>query len=120
MDYPTAAFAVGFAGDALLQAIVRTTGFDWGLGVYFNQHGSLEAMTIAGGMMFLAAKGAGLATGGVAGRHALPLFLYGGALDVLFRHMRLFPSLDGYYRALTPAQSFVWGGIPMVLPLLIS
>jgi hypothetical protein len=41
--------------------------------------------------------------------------LYGGLFDVAFRQFRLMPSLDDYYKALHPVESFVWGGIPLVI-----
>ena len=44
--------------------------------------------------------------------------IYGTILDILFRQFRLFPSLDGYYNALTVPQSILWAIIPMSLPLI--
>lgn len=47
----------------------------------------------------------------------LNLSIYAAILDVLFRQFRLFPSLDGYYNALTPLESIIWAIIPINLPL---
>ena len=89
----------------------------WGLNPYFKQHGSVEALFIAGGMMsifyviyldFL----------------KLPpvwyyLALYGIILDYIFRITMLFPSLKGYYKHLNYFWSAFWGAIPMLIPLFI-
>lgn len=110
---------VGFFGDAILQLLVKynmggSTG--WGLKPYFKQHGSMEAMFTAAGMMALFFV-IYVATG-------LPLKLqylaiYGIILDLLFRKANLFPSLKGYYNHLNYFWSAVWGAIPMMIPLLI-
>ena len=110
---------VGFVGDALLQIMVEQgmggkTG--WGLKEYFSHQGRAEALFTAAGMMaifyaiYMALN--------------LPLTVpclavYGIVLDLLFRKLRIFPSLDGYYKALNVFWSGVWGAIPMVLPLVI-
>ena len=49
---------------------------------------------------------------------SLNLSIYAAITDVLFRHFRLFPSLDGYYNALTSLESIIWAIIPANLPLL--
>jgi hypothetical protein len=46
----------------------------------------------------------------------LNIFIYGGVLDLLFRYGRIFPSLDGYYEALPVWLSFIYGGIPFLIP----
>lgn len=113
------AVLVGFFGDALLQILVAAgmggkTG--WGLRDYFQQHGRAESLFIAAGMMalffviYLLLK--------------LPLkfyllAIYGIILDILFRVIMVFPSLRGYYKALNPFYSALWGAIPMMLPLFI-
>ena len=45
----------GFGGDAMLQYLTQFMGGEsgWGLKEYFEQHGSMEALFIAGGMMTL-------------------------------------------------------------------
>jgi len=104
---------VGFVGDFLLQIIGNK---NWGLQGYFKQHGPVESVFIAGGMMtifyvlYLLLK--------------LPLKLeylavYGIVLDLIFRKFRIFPSLDGYYSALNYFESGLWGAIPLMLPLFI-
>ena len=110
----------GFFGDASLQILSRFMGgpTGWGLKAYFKQHGSPEALFIASGMMALFYV------------IYLSLFnfpavwywlaLYGIVLDLLFRKLRIFPSLDGYYKALNYFESALWGAIPMMLPLWIS
>ena len=117
LDLIVASSLVGFFGDLLLQIFVHFGIGDWGLKEYFHQHGKLEAMTIASGMMslfyilyFVVLK--------------LPakyeyLAVYGIILDLIFRETMLFPSLKGYYNALNYFESAVWGAIPLVLPLLM-
>ena len=106
---------VGFIGDFLLQILAKK--YDWGLKDYFKQHGSIESLFIAGGMMslfyiiYILLK--------------LPLnykylAIYGIVLDFLFRKFMIFPSLKGYYSHLNYFWSAVWGAIPLMLPLLIS
>ena len=110
----------GFVGDALLQILTTKLGgpTGWGLKSYFKQHGSSEALFIAGGMLaiffiiYLDILN-------------LPitwyyLALYGIILDLMFREWCIFPSLDGYYKALNYFWSAFWGAIPMVIPLMIS
>jgi hypothetical protein len=109
----------GFIGDASLQLLTLKAGMGgptgWGLKAYFRLHGSAEALFIAGGMMtifyiiFLFAL-------------RLPptwyyLAIYGVVLDWLFRITMIFPSLDGYYRALNYIESAFWGAVPMLIPL---
>lgn len=111
------AFLVGFIGDALLQAGVNHLGYDWGLSGYFTQHGNLESMFIAGGMIvgfyipYLLSD---------APLKIQYLGLYGLLLDLLFRYTRLFPSLDGYYSHFSILLSGIWGAIPMCLPIVIE
>lgn len=109
----------GFFGDALLQIIAPKIGgkTGWGLTPYFGQHGSGEALCIASGMMtvfyiiyFLILR---------LPPNPIYLALYGIILDLLFRELRLFPSLDGYYESLNYFWSGVWGAIPMVIPLFL-
>jgi len=109
----------GFVGDALLQLGVSLGmgGSDgWGLKPYFKQHGSIESLFIAGGMMtifyviyalFFQFTYTGLA-------------VYGIVLDLIFRETMLFPSLQGYYNHLNYFWSGFWGAVPMMLPLFIS
>ena len=117
------ACVTGFVGDASLQILTKYLGMGsstggWGLKKYFKQHGSPEALFIAGGMMtifyviyiyFL----------------RLPLTwyylaLYGIILDYIFRKLEIFPSLDGYYKALNYFWSAFWGAVPLLLPFLIN
>jgi len=115
----TVACLVGFFGDLFLQTLVHK-GFGgptgWGLKDYFAQHGPIESLFIAGGMMvlfysiFIFLK--------------LPmnytyLALFGIALDILFREFMIFPSLKGYYSNLNYVQSTGAEAISMILPLFI-
>jgi hypothetical protein len=110
-------FIVGIFGDFLLQIIVRyhPNGDFAGLKSYFTQHGIFESLIIAGGMLYLFMIILDLLK---IKKTYINLGIYGGILDILFRYLRIFPSLDGYYKALTVYQSILWGAIPMMLPLL--
>ena len=109
----------GFIGDASLQFLTKKANLGgptgWGLKAYFRLHGSVEAVFIAGGMMtifyIIFLFGLRLAPTWYS------LAIYGVVLDWLFRVTMLFPSLDGYYRALNYAESAFWGAIPMLIPL---
>ena len=107
------AFLIGFMGDCALQLYTETQGDLVGLKEYFKIHGGLESKFIAGGMMYLFAyifELSGLPKTNV------NLFLYGGALDVAFRQLKLMDSLnETYYKNISPINSFVWGGIPFVM-----
>ena len=111
---------VGFIGDFLLQIGAKlglggSTG--WGLKEYFSQHGSVESLFIAGGMMTLF--------------YAIYIYLlklkpsylnlaiYGIILDLIFRIFNIFPSLKGYYNYFNYFWSAIWGAIPLILPYLI-
>ena len=112
----------GFIGDAGLQILTKKFGMGgktgWGLLAYFKQHGSIESLFIAGGMMTLF--------------YVIYLFIlnlpalwyylviYGILLDFIFRKTMLFPSLVGYYNNLNYFWSAFWGAIPMILPLMAN
>lgn len=106
----------GFIGDASLQYLTKYMGGEtgWGLKEYFKQHGPVESLFIAGGMMTLfyiiyfvllelPLNGCYLA-------------IYGIILDWIFRETMLFPSLEGYYKALNYFWSAFWGAVPMMMP----
>jgi uncharacterized membrane protein YvlD (DUF360 family) len=115
----TIALIVGFIGDAILQALVNLKmggPSGWGLKGYFRQHGSIEALFIAAGMMgifYAIYEALGLPL------EIWALAIYGVVMDFIFRKGMIFPSLGGYYRSLNYFWSAVWGAIPMILPLLI-
>jgi hypothetical protein len=106
----------GFIGDASLQVLTKYMGGEsgWGLTEYFKLHGPVESLFIAGGMMtlfyiiyFVLLE--------------LPLnwyylAIYGVILDWIFRETMLFPSLEGYYKALNYFWSAFWGAVPMIMP----
>jgi hypothetical protein len=109
----------GFFGDMSLQVLVNS-GFGgktgWGLIEYFRQHGRVESLFIPAGMMTLFYA--------IYLESKLPvtigyLFIYGVLLDIFFRYTMIFPSLKGYYKSLNVVESMIWGGIPMILPLII-
>lgn len=111
----------GFIGDALLQLSSKYPAISgptaWGLNPYFSQHGSMESLFVAGGMMtlfyviyidILNLKVT-----------YLGLIIYGIILDYLFRKTMLFPSLKMYYEHLNYFWSAFWGAIPMIIPFLV-
>ena len=116
MDLRTKAFFIGMIGDSILQMIVRYRGDFAGLKGYFEQHGIFESLCIAGGIMFIATyiyQQLGLPM------KIIPLFIYGGILDILWWKFNLMPSLEHtYYAALNPIQSFFWGGFSTILILI--
>jgi len=109
---------VGFIGDFLLQlgsklGLGGPTG--WGLKDYFAQHGSIESLFIAGGMMTIFYVLYLL----VLKPNYLYLAIYGIVLDFIFRKLNVFPSLNGYYKYFNYFWSAVWGAIPLMLPYFI-
>ena len=107
----------GFIGDYILQILITFMGgkTGWGLREYFKQHGSVESLFIAGGMMTLFYIIYLILLG-------LPplwyyLAIYGILLDLFFRETMIFPSLQGYYDHLNYFWSAFWGAVPMILPL---
>jgi hypothetical protein len=116
MNYNQKAFIIGMIGDFLLQVIVHfhPKGDFAGLKSYFKIHGRFESLLIAGGMMYFFGILFDLLK---QPKIFLNLSIYAAILDVLFRQFRLFPSLDGYYNALTLLESIIWAIIPINLPL---
>lgn len=120
VDLLTITCLTGFFGDMLLQILV-SLGFGgptgWGLKSYFLQHGRLESMFIAAGMMtvfFILYDMTGLPL------TYTNLIIYGILLDVVFRKTNAFPSLTEYYKNTNYFWSAFWGAVPMILPLIIS
>ena len=115
MDFKTKSAITGFFGDIGLQLIIQKKGDLAGLKEYFKQHGQVESVSIATGLMFSVGyiyELTGLPT------NIIYLGIYGASLDVLFRTSRIMPSLDSYYKALNPIQSMIWGAIPLIIPSL--
>jgi hypothetical protein len=112
----------GILGDSMLQlgaanGLGGPTG--WGLNDYFKQHGSMESIFIAGGMMvifYLIFMASGVLLN--VQMTFVSLAVYGVLLDLLFRKAMVFRSLDGYYKYFNYFWSAVWGAIPMMMPLL--
>ena len=117
-------FLTGFFGDGLLQigdklGMGGPTG--WGLRDYFNLHGAAESCCIAGGMMTLFYILILPIFGKLTTTQTIVfLAIYGVLLDLAFRKLMIFKTLDGYYRYFSYFWSAVWGAIPLVLPYLIS
>ena len=110
---------VGFVGDFLLQTGVKmglggSTG--WGLKEYFKQHGAAESTYIAGGMMSLFY--ALFLMSGIPVTYK-NLAIYGVLLDLVFRKLMIFNSLQGYYAFFNYFWSAVWGAIPLCAPFFI-
>lgn len=116
----TAVF-VGVAGDATLQTIVNNSddANKFGLKTYFEQHGSLESLFIAGGMMGLFSA---------LYKYIDPefntkgLIAYGAILDIIFRFFRetIMPSLDDYYKHFNAIQTIVFAIIPFLMAKYLS
>lgn len=112
--FSSAAFLYGVVGDASLQLIDKCSdkGREWGLHSYFEQHGPIASLFIAGAM-----------TSGTLYVHdllfrersILTLFGLGMALDVLFRTQMPMDSLKDYYNKLTPPYTLFWAGFPSAL-----
>jgi hypothetical protein len=113
------AFYVGFIGDALLQIFTKMgLGGQTGAGLngYFLNHGSIESLFIAGGMMVLFYSLFMLTK---LPMNYLNIAIYGVLLDLVFRIFMIFPSLKGYYSYLNYFWSGFWQVFSMLLPLLI-
>lgn len=105
----------GFFGDVILQT--TTLGTQGGLDSYFQQHGRVESLFIAAGMMtlFYALM--------LVARIPLTFFtvsVVGVFIDLCFRQFRVFPSLDSYYETLNYFWSAFWIIIPMCIPLALQ
>lgn len=107
------AFFAGMLGDMTLQLIESQRPNFGGLRGYFKQHGRIESIAIASALMYFLAliyEFSGLPK-------TIPyLFIYGGLWDIAFRQFKIMPSLVGYEKALSPIQTFIWGGISLVIP----
>lgn len=115
----------GFFGDVFLQVAPKVSGFGGptGLGLedYFKQHGRVEALFLAAGlvgMTYIVYLLTGLPV-------TVPnLFLYGCLLDVLvFHKWMIFPSLKPYYEYFQGdyvRPAIIGGGIPVALPLIFQ
>lgn len=107
----------GFIGDILLQLMVKNNIAEWGLSGYFKQHGKAESTIIGAGIMaFFYAL---YALSGLPFKIQY-MVVYGLIIDLLFRHLHIFPSLDMYYKKVGYFGTVVIGAIiPLIIPLLI-
>lgn len=115
-SYLTISFFVGFIGDLILQSLPSNYLSNYGLDSYFNLHHPIESMTIAGGLMFI------LSWIYLFLNIPLNIFylaLFGIGMDLCFRHLNIYPSLNDYYSKLNHFWTGLWGAIPMVLPYII-
>jgi len=117
MNFKEIAFLVGIFGDLILQIWVKIQGNVVGLKSYFIQHGKIESLLLAGGLMVFVISIFELTNLKI---NYFNLWMYGGFIDLLMREFRLLPSLDEYYSVLDYFQSWVLGGLPMILPLVIK
>jgi hypothetical protein len=110
---------VGFFGDLGTQIAIKLgVGGEKGLGLkeYFAQHGKVESLFIAAGIMAVFYSVYALTN--------LPftilyMIIYSIILDLLFRYLRIFPSLDKFYQNSVPSTLIFGAIIPFVLPILI-
>ena len=110
-------FITGSIGDLLLQSIVKMGWNIANLKGYFDLHRPFESMFIAGGMMYFLGYIYELLP---IEQSYFNLFMYGGLADVIWRQFSLFGTLTNtYYKANNQIESFIWGGIPMILPKLL-
>jgi hypothetical protein len=117
------AYAVGIAGDIGLQLITSQPGLPgWGLRDYFKRHLPAEALMIAAGLMFATMWLLLTVWGGDPGRPgtAAYLFVAGGVVDLAFRYLRIMPTLDGMYEALSVPVSMFWAGGPILFSYLLA
>jgi hypothetical protein len=124
-DLVLIACLTGFFGDLFLQMAPKVSSLGgptgWGLDEYFRQHGRVEAMVLAAGlvgMTYIVYLLTGLPV-------TIPnMFLYGCLLDVLvFHKWMIFPSLKGYYEYFKGdyvQPAIIGGGIPVALPLIFA
>jgi hypothetical protein len=107
----------GLFGDILLQTMINNNIADWGLKPYFEQHGRAESSIIGAGIMALFYS--------IYAMTGLPfkiqyMIIYGLIIDLLFRHLSIFPSLKMYYKKVGYFGTVVVGAIiPLIIPLLI-
>jgi hypothetical protein len=111
----TSGLIVGSVGDSLLQTFLNIGILDdknIGLKKYFSQHGKLESVFIAGGMIASFSAAYSLVDPSM---NLVGLSIYGTGLDILFRqtHKEIFPSLEEYYKKMSLVNSALWGAIPM-------
>ena len=118
MNLLTKSFFIGFFGDLILQLIVKLRGNFGGLRDYFKLHGVFESMMIGAGIMFILTF---IYTQLKLPMKFIPLFIFGGVADIIWRQFNLMPTLKNtYYKRLNPYQTFFWGGFSNVLLLVFK
>jgi len=109
MNFTEAGIVTGIVGDFLLQTFFKGK---YGLRPYFDQHGSMESLFIAGGMMgyfcFIAQYFGWTSSW-------TQLMVYGGALDIFFRESMIMESLRSYYDENGRIFTIIWGGLPFII-----
>lgn len=110
----------GFIGDAVLQLVANYRGDLAGLNAYFKQHGRIESLFIATGIMALCGI-IWITFAGQLWNSFIAIAIYGFVLDVIWRQFNLFPSLNStLYAQTTQIESGIWGSISIVIPLAIT
>ena len=116
MNIVTKSFFIGFIGDLILQLIVKLKGNFGGLKNYFELHGTFESAMIGAGIMFILTY---IYTKLKLPLKFIPLFIFGGIADIIWRQFNLMKSLENtYYKRLNPLQTFFWGGFSNILLLI--
>jgi hypothetical protein len=112
---------VGFVGDILLQLLNLDL-----FKTYFAQHGPLESMLIASGLvsmlyfiyLYPLSYLFALPSSGTSG--VLYFSLYILCFDIFLRHTRIFKSLDYFYDQLNYFQSGIPGAVlPALIPMVV-
>jgi hypothetical protein len=117
----TASLLLGIIGDIALNYLTRFKRFpDVGLRSYFALHGPVESVMIAGGLMFVSMFVALNLLKLSSYNTVSGLFVIGIVIDLLFRYLRIMPSLDGMYKSLNVIHSALWAGGPLVASYILG
>ena len=123
LDLVTIALLTGMIGDLILQILSKFFSNGLGLKTYFATHGILESMFIAGGLLafvyvlyqYIIDKYKITTT-----ITLVDLMIMAIILDLLFRYLKLFPSLKYYYRTYSIPITMTFGSIiPILIPYVL-